>query len=126
MRDFGFFANNSNYKNGVIAVNTVAFGYAVYKMYADPSTMWEEGFDAAGHAITLMSLVSGNGFLRHMGSYSINLMNLGAVYAEMTSGASGRPLPVNATDALLHVLNLGTNLYEAISAPDTSTTAKHS
>jgi len=116
-----FFEEDDNWHKGVAAANTVACGYAFYRMYTNPETMWEDGFQLAGHGITLLSL-GNRGVMRNLGAYSYNLLTLGALYAGMTSGASDRPLPANIASSILQVVNLGTHIFGAINSPRSSPT----
>ncbi|MBI2786671.1 MAG: hypothetical protein HYX60_10410 [Legionella longbeachae] len=105
-----FFNTENKWRATMQAANGLALMVSAYKMFSNPETAWENGFEIALHALNFVTFSTNDNALTSIGNAALNFSSLGAIYAGVTSGCSGTSVKVNMFDALLHLTNAVTSI----------------
>ena len=109
----GFFHQTNQWRRALQIYNTLAFTIAAYELVNNPAaSIYEVGADMLIHLATCYSLGKDASAPSELGWGAVNLMRIGAIYAGVTSGISAFSSPLNALDAVGHLLNAGTLIFD--------------
>ncbi|WP_019216139.1 hypothetical protein [Legionella tunisiensis] len=118
---FGFFNQKSAWRAGMQAYHALAFTYAAYELYTNPTSLAENGLTMFVSAVSGLSLSEHNNIFADLGGAALNTTQIGAVYNGVTSGCTLVPGLFNAVKTVGSLVSTGVSVFT--SCPDEPSTA---
>ncbi|MCE0724643.1 MULTISPECIES: hypothetical protein [Legionella] len=106
----GFFNKENKWRAAMQATNGLFLMMTAYRMFSDPETVWENGFEVAALALNVVTFSENDNALTSIGNAAFNIMGLGTVYAAATLGCSSKSLAESAGNAALYFANALTSI----------------
>ncbi|KTD40314.1 hypothetical protein [Legionella parisiensis] len=106
----GFFNKENKWRAAMQVTNGLFLAMTAYKMFSDPETVWENGFEIAMLALNIVTFSRNDNALTSIGNAALNFTGLGTAYAGATLGCSANSLTENVGNALLHLTNAVTSI----------------
>ncbi|WP_019232973.1 hypothetical protein [Legionella anisa] len=106
----GFFNKENKWRAAMQVTNGLFLMMTAYKMFSDPETAWEHGFEIAALALNVVTFSKNDNALTSIGNAAFNIMGLGTAYAGATLGCFSNSLAENAGNAMLYLTNALTSI----------------